>query len=546
MRPLGILRSILAAALAMAVAVPALAQDTPQIADGGERQPRTREVRIDPYIEVSQAFAWQLSPRDDVVTYTQLAAGVDASIQGRNNGGTVSVRYERNLAWNGERGDNDTVVGIARGYASVVPRVLTVEAGALATRTRVDGSGGSVFDPLVEDGTSAQTYAVYAGPNLRAHAGDVDVTGNYRFGYTSIGSPSGLRFDGTIDEVFDASTTHSASIRAGTRPGETLPVGLAVGGGFFQEDFDDLDQRIRDAYVRGDVIVPVSSTVAFMAGVGVEDVEVSNRDALRDENGDPVVSDGHYVTDEGAPRRIAYEADGLIWDAGVVWRPSRRTELEAHVGHRYDSWTYYGHFNWRPDSRSQLSVGVYDGIQGLGGRLVGTLAGLPNDFVVIRDPVTGAITGCVGSSEGADCLDGLLGSLRSGAFRGRGVSATYSHRLGRATAGISAGYDNRRFIAAEDTVLGPANGITDESFYVASQLSGPIWRGSYTVTSYANWFRGGGGDKLFSLGSSAAYSQRIWQDLSARAALAVSLLDSDLSAETVRTATALVGLRYDF
>ena len=34
---------------------------------------------------------------------------------------------------------------------------------------------------------------------------------------------------------------------------------------------------------------------------------------------------GRFVTNEAAPRQIAYETDGLIWDAGVLWRPSRRT-----------------------------------------------------------------------------------------------------------------------------------------------------------------------------------------------------------------------------
>ena len=39
-----------------------------------------------------------------------------------------------------------------------------------------------------------------------------------------------------------------------------------------------------------------------------------------------------------------------------MWRPSSRTALEAHVGRRYDSLTYYGTFAYAPDSRSSINV----------------------------------------------------------------------------------------------------------------------------------------------------------------------------------------------
>src|SRR5690606_20245929 len=112
-----------------------------------------------------------------------------------------------------------------------------------------------------------------------------------------------------------------------------------------------------DRHVRGDVIVPVSPVLAVVGGVGYEDVEVSSRDALRDAAGNPVIgNDGRYVTDESAPRVIAYETDGLIWDVGVMWRPSRRTSLEAFVGKRYDSTTYYGTFAYAPNARESVNV----------------------------------------------------------------------------------------------------------------------------------------------------------------------------------------------
>ncbi|WP_050601199.1 hypothetical protein [Qipengyuania citrea] len=505
---------------------------------------------IDPYIEANSLASWQISPGSDVLTYTQLAAGVDASIAGRNNGGSVSVRYERNFAHQSNGADSDTITGVARGYASIIPRVLTVEAGALASSTRVDAQGRSVINPIVDDTLSTQTYSAYAGPTLQTRAGDVEVNANYRIGYTRVDSPDSITATGTAADLFDESVSHSASVRAGTRPGQPLPVGLGVGAGYYQEDVSNLDQRVRDAYVRGDVTVPVTPTLAIVAGAGIEDVEVSSRDAVRDAAGNPVIGDnGRFITDEASPRIIAYEASGLIWDVGVVWSPSSRTQLEARFGHRYDSETFYGSFSWRPSSRSSLQIGVYDGIQGFGGRLNNSLAALPTDFTVSRDPVTGELTGCVSSIDGSGCLDGLLGSLRSSVFRGRGVVGSYSRQIGRMTASIGAGYDRRTFIGAPGTVLELADGLVDESYYVTAGLSGPVGqRGRFSLNSFANRFESGtaGAEDVTAIGGSASYSEEVIRNLSARAAVAISMLDSDIAPDNFTTASALLGLRYDF
>jgi hypothetical protein len=544
-----------ALALVLGFAAPLHAQDAGDgVSQDGESAQRPNRIggrtRIDPYIEIANVANWQVSPDSDGVTYTQVAAGVDASIVGRNNGGTVSIRYERNFAHQRDGRDSDSITGIARGYASIVPNVLTVEAGALANRTSVDGTGRSVVANIPGDGFTTQTYSVYAGPNLQTRVENVDVSANYRIGYTKVDEPAIVTANGVGTDLFDESITQSANARVGFAPGDGLPVGVGAGAGFYQEDLSNLDQRVRDMYARADVTIPVQPTLAVVGGVGLEDVEVSSRDAVRDASGNPVVgSNGRYVTDKSSDRIIAYQADGLIWDVGVIWRPSKRTSLEAHFGHRYDSETYYGNFSWAPDRRSNLSIAAYDGIQGFGGRLNNSLANLPVDFVVVRDPVTGNITGCLNSLDGSGCLDGVLGSVRSSVFRGRGVSLSYSHQVGRMSAGIGAGYERRKFIGAPGTVLALANGLVDESYFVATTLSGPLGPdASFSVNSYANWFNSGSGDlgDAFALGSSASVTQRLWNRLSGRAAVALSMLDAKAAPNELVTASALLGLRYDF
>jgi len=487
-----------AAAACLAISSPALAQDRQE-----SRQDRSRTVQ--PYIEVSQVALAELSPGSDVLTYTQVAVGVDTSIQGRNSGASVSLRYERNISYGGDSLDSDTVSGVARGYLSLVPRSVTLEAGALASRTKVDGGGGSSINPLVSQDSESRIYSGYVGPTIHAQAGDLQVNGLARVGYTRVDS--------------------------------------------LQEDISSLDQRVRDAHVRADVTIPISPTLAVVGGVGYEDIEISSRDAVRDINGVPVLgSDGRYITDKSQPRQLAYDVDGIIWDVGVVWRPSSRTALEAHVGRRYDSTTYYGSFAWSPSRNSSVNISAYDGVSGFGGVLTRSLSALPTEFEAARNALTGDFSGCVAGEEGANCLN-VFGSVRSAVFRGRGVQASYSRRMGRYNAAVAAGYDRRKFIAAPGTVLSAANGVTDENYYVATSLTGQLGsNASFTVGSYINWFESGfddGGD-VVAMGTSASYVRSIAPKLSARAALSLDYLDSDISSEDISAATALLGLRYDF
>ncbi len=539
-------RLCLIALIAAPWAPAALAQD-----DASARDRGGRVVAVAPYIEASQLVVAELSPGSDAVTYSQVATGVDATARGRNNGGSVSIRYEYNVGY-GDAVDSNTVSGVARGFASVVPQVLTVEGGALAARTRVDGSGSATLNPVLGEESESRIYSAYVGPTLATRAGDLDVSASYRLGYTRVESPDALlTAPGAAPvDVFDDSVVQVASARVDTRPDEPLPVGVGVGAGFVQEDVSNLDQRVRDMYVRGDVTVPVTQSLALVGGVGYEDVEVSSRDALRDANGLPVIgSDGRLVTDGSQPRRIAYETDGLIWDVGVMWRPSRRTSLAATVGRRYDSTTYYGSFAYAPNNRSSVNIAVYDSISNFGNVLTNALANLPTEFTANRNALTGDLAGCVASSEGGNCIAGPLSSVRSAVFRSRGVAASYSRRVGRMNAGIGAGYDRRRFIAAPGTVLEAADGIIDESYYLAAYLSGQLGRrAGFTANAYANWLESGfaDGGNVFAAGGSASYSRAIIDRLSARAAVALDYLDSDIAAEDLTAASALVGLRYDF
>ncbi len=505
--------------------------------------------RVTPYIEAMQVVGADLSPDHEVLTWSALAAGVDGGYKSRNSEGTFSLRYERRFGY-GRAQSGDVISGLARTGIALVPRAVTLEAGAIATRTTTDGNSAGL--PGGFDGAgSTRLWSVYAGPSLDTRSGDVALTGAYRIGYTEVGGTQPVIRNGTAANasLFDHSLAHNAEAHAGIAPGDLLPVGIGFGGGYYREDVSNLDQRVSDFHARADLSFPVSSEVTLVGGIGYEKVQVSSRDVLRDPLGAPVIgTDGRYVTDQAAPRQIAYDTSGLIWDTGVTWRPSRRTALEAHVGRRYGDMTYYGAFGWKPSRRTSVNVSVYDSIAGFGGQLNRALAALPTDFVVQRDPVSGTINGCVATLDSGGCLTSAFGGLRSAVFRARGVQASYAVEIGRFSTGVAGGHDRRKFIAAPGTILAAVNGVTDTNTWLSAWFNGRIDRATtFNTYVFADWFSSGSvaGADGTALGANAGLQHSFDHHLSANAAVSLSGIERKL-VEDIWNASAVVGLRYSF
>ena len=209
-------------------------------ASGGAR------TKIQPYLEIDQSVFANLKSPHDVLTYTTVAVGVDASITGRNTEGAVSARYERRISESRSRlRDSDTVSGIARVRHDLVPHTLSIEAGGLAARTRVEAQGNATLNPQVSGDAISQIFSLYAGPALSTHVGRAAVNGSYLVGYTKVGSPGAIALapGQTRADVFDHSISHAANLSIATKAGEGLPVGVGANIGANREDVSNLDQR---------------------------------------------------------------------------------------------------------------------------------------------------------------------------------------------------------------------------------------------------------------------------------------------------------------
>lgn len=516
---------------------------------GGDKRQGPR-VEVTPYLEAQQVVFADLKNGGDVLTYSTVAAGVDASIATRRAEAQVSLRYERLIGYDGGIEDQDIVTGLARGSVALT-RNFSLEAGAVASRASVDGRGaGGTLNLVGNPDNVSQVYSVYGGPTFSTQAGDLSVNAAYRAGYTKVESndtvtlPTGQqRFD-----QFDDSVSQLATASVGMQPG-ALPFGWAVSGSWEREDAGQLDSRFEGKYARADVTVPVTPTFALVGGVGYEDIKISERDALRDAAGDPVVgSGGRLVTDPASPRLVAYQQDGLIWDAGVLWRPSPRTSVEARYGRRYGTDTYIASLSYQPGRDWAVNVSVYDQVTGFGGLINDSLASLPTQFRSSRNPLSGDIGGCAFGQTGGFCLNDALQNASSAAFRQRGVTASFSGTNGGWDSGFAVGYNQRKFIASQLGAQAQVDGVKDDNYFAVAALGTDFDRRTrFESNIYVSYFDPGfaGAGDVLQTGANAALYRQLIRGLSASAAVGLdSYKQEDFDGEL--TASALLGLRYSF
>lgn len=519
---------------ALAVAMPAHAQSS----DG-------KRLNVTPYLGVDQVVTGPIKGEGDVLTYTNVTAGVTAEVKSRRVEAVVDLQYNHSFGWGSQTSDQDVISGVAHANVNLAPG-LSLMSGGLATRVRTDGLSGASTQ---RDSFSSQVWSGYVGPSYTTQIGDFNVNGSYRLGYTRVDDSVNQNFGGLQSNgAFADSWTHSLLGSVGFAPNTVLPgIGLTASAGYDREEASQLDQRFEDLWGRVDATVPVSPTLALVGGVGYEKIEISQRSPELDANGMPLVRNGRYVTDKSSPRALIYNFDDIIWDAGVLWRPSRRTTLQARVGERYGGMTYQGSFLWQGRD-SSVAIVVFDGIDSFGRMINADVAALSgSSFDVTRNPFTGDITGCAFSTTGGgQCFNDALSGITDANFRYRGVSAQYSLRRGPWGWGLGAGYSQRKFITPNgQTVL--IRGSRDENWYGNGSVSYMFNdRDSIDLVSYVNYFDASGGrPDVLNYGAFTSYYKGLSRRLSASASLGLDGVQAD-DFDTIISAMGQVGLRYSF
>lgn len=520
---------------ALAIATSASAQSTDE-----------KRVDVTPYIGIDQVVTGPLKGGGDVLTYTNVTAGITAEVQTRRLEATVDLEYNHSFGWGSQAPDQDVISGVAHATVNVA-RGLSIETGGLATRVRTDGLSGASTQR--DTAYTSQVWAGYVGPSYATTVGDINLNASYRLGYARVDDGVSLNdANAQPSGSFADSWTHSLNGSVGFAPDTVLPaIGLTASAGYDREEASQLDQRFEDKWGRVDATLPVSRTLALVGGVGYEEIKISQRSPQLDEDGVPLIRNGRYVTDKSSPRALVYDFDDVIWDAGVLWRPSHRTSLQARVGERYGGMTYQGSFLWQGRD-SSIAVVVFDGIDSFGRLITADVAALSGSSLnVSRNPFTGDITGCAFSTTGGgQCFNDALSGITDANFRYRGVSAQYSLRRGPWGWGLGAGYSQRKFITPNgQTVL--IRGSRDENWYGNGSLTYAFNdRDTLETVAYVNYFDASGGrPDVLNYGAFTSYFKGLSRRLSASASIGLDGVEAD-DLDTIISAMGQVGLRYSF
>jgi hypothetical protein len=511
--------------------------------------PEKAETYVEPYLEVDQVVTAPLSGGGDVLTYTDVAIGVDAAMHTRRVEAQIGGRYEHRFGESGHIGDGDIVSGIARARVEVVPGNVSIEAGALASRAN-DDFGNHDFKGLnTQDGKNvSQVYAAYVAPSVQKNFGEVTAQATYRLGYVKVDDNDDRVFTG--QDRFGHSVEQEALAKVGMDPEGSLPFGWNIAGQYRREDLGRLKQRFVQETVIGEVVVPVTSTFAVLGDIGYEKITDSQQAILFDPGtGLPVVdSKGRFVRDPAAGRITFYKQSGVVYEGGFIWHPSRRTRLEARAGHRYGGTTVTAAFDHSFSPSMALHAEVFDTVDSFGRGLTSGLAALPTSFQTVGSPLLAG--GCVfGTKPGTgQCLT-AAGLISTANFRNRGVFAVLSGQRGRTDFGAGVGYSNRRFLAGRNGANFDNDHAVDQSYIAEayfmrrlnwrSSLRGDIFAGRYTSNTP-------GVDSLWTAGATLDYTRLLMPHLEGKAEGGVFAADGQGSGNSDIEASLLLGLRYSF
>lgn len=516
--------------------------------------PASARTSIHPYVEVQQVFAADLSGNsNDAVTYTGLAAGVDATVQSAKIQGQLDYRYDHYFAWSDRYRDSDTHNGLANFVYQATPDI-SLQAAGIASRARgtlSQGTPGLLFGNV---GNTQQVYAVQAGPSFNHRFGELDVAADYRFGWTR--TTDGI---GTVDlgpgqpliQTNFTTISHTVDASLGMRPGASgLPFGWTISGGYTRDEVHFLDEHFNDKFGRLDLVYPVTPTFALEGGVGYENGRASQAAILTDANGAVILdSHRHLRPDHSKPRLLSYDQDGLIWDVGVLWRPSPRTSLEIRGGRRYGERVVTGRLTYKVSPRASLEVVAYDDVQSFGRQLTAGIGGLPTAFSPDGLPIPSALSICVFGANGGQggCLS-ALNSVNSNFYRSRGVYGVLSGTRGSWSYGLGVSYDHRHYLAPD---LGPNvtsfAGVREQSVTVNGTIGrrlSPV--SSVSASAVASWydtdFLGSGSYTAY--GVVGTYSREFSRRLLGIASLSVSSGATGIGTNDDVVGAALLALRY--
>jgi len=508
--------------------------------------------RIGAFLDLQQIAEAQLHGQgSDDVTYTEVGGNLFAQISNRRIVATGTYRLSYRIPEMGELDKSVSQDGVMRLQANVIDEWLTMEAGGIVTRSRVDPSGAAPQFNIGNPKNLTQTYSAFLQPSIAHRIGGVAVALSYRYAYTKNESSQGTFSTGPTTNRFDSSKSQLASLSLGMDPGD-LPFGWKLSSDYRHENTTNLAQHFRAINAIGEIKIPLAGApVALVASAGYERTRTSEREALIDPlTGLPVLGKGgRFVVDPASPRVLTYDMEGLIADAGIIWRPSRRTRLEARAGRRYGGLSATALVEMRPSERTGLTFVLSDRIESFGQGVSGGLAGLsPSIDLSQIDPSSSyqdCLFGRVGGS--GSCIGGALGQASASVYRERAANIVFTRGMREWTFGGSVGYSRRTYFDDPNSLVSLA-GVVDQSIFGNLSVNRRLSRVSGVSFSFAgNLFKNGqlGASDVLSGSVTTNYYRTFGRGIQMQATVAMDASKQDGITADV-SGRAQLGLQYRF
>lgn len=505
------------------------------------------------FMNMEQVAESQLhGPGEDDVTYTEVSGLLTAQIRNKRIVATGTYRLGYRISEAGDTPKSINQDGLMRLQANVIDEWLTMETGAIITRSRVDAGGPAPQFNIGNPQNLTQTYSAFIQPTVQHRLGEVGFGLSYRFAYTqNETSQDNVATVGPTNDRFDSSRIQQVTLNAGQDPG-SLPFGWKLSSEYRHENTTSLDEHFRSINVIGEVRVPLGSSAFALTGSGgYEKVRTSERSALIDPlTGLPVLGKGgRFVVDPASPRQLTYEISGLVANAGVIWKPSRRTRMEARVGRRYGDLSVTGLVEMRPSERSGLTLIVSDRVESFGQGVSNGLAGTTPALDVTQVDPSSSYQDCLfGKTKGSgQCIGGALGQASASSYREQAANIIFTRTMRTWSFSGGLGYSRRTYIDNPNSPVS-LDGVVDQSFFSNITISRPLTRESGVSFSFAgNLFKNGqvGTPDVMSGSFTTNYYRSFGRGLQMQASVAVDGSKQDGMTADV-SGRARLGLQYRF
>lgn len=311
-------------------------------------------IEVTPTIELRQIFSDEVGD-GKAGAYTVVSPGVEVAVNGRRTSAALNYSYDRRLAWQSSTADIQKGAHnlSARADMEVARELLFLSAGGLITSTTRDLRGPVSLNRDLNVYNQTMVYSGYITPSLRQRFGafaDGELSYTLRGLATNeddafvVDQRGGNEYDYQLEPASD-SYGHSAT--ASLKSGEAFNrLRWTLSGTYSYDKRDVLNETFRSARGTLDGEFVLSRQLSLLGSVGYDD-SFSR-------------SDRSYTD---TTRVTRYDESGVVFDGGLRWSPSRRTDVSVRVGRRFGSTTVNAQGEWMPLEGVAFKLAYTDSIE---------------------------------------------------------------------------------------------------------------------------------------------------------------------------------------